>query len=89
MLGARAPGPAHVSRWQLLHAADAGTAIAIRDAEGPFRLSVAVRYQPIGFRWADNLRAYAAPEPQRFVRYYEAAAPASPATLARAETLVR
>jgi hypothetical protein len=28
-------------------------------------------YQSIGYRWADNLRRYDAPEPVRFVGYYE------------------
>ena len=52
-------------------------------------LAVELRYQPIGFRWAQNLRQYDAPEPQRFVRYYDAAASASSAILARAEASVK
>jgi hypothetical protein len=30
--------------------------------EGPYRVDVELRFQSIGFRWADNLRAYDAPE---------------------------
>ena len=28
-------------------------------------------YQTIGFRWAENLREYDAPEPARFLGYYD------------------
>ena len=50
----------------------------------PFTLEVVLRYQPIGFRWAANLRSYDAPEPQRFLRYFDAMAAASSAVLAGA-----
>ncbi len=40
----------------------------------------------IGFRWAHNLAAYKAQEPQRMVRYYKAAARTSPVMLAKAES---
>jgi len=42
-------------------------------------------FQPIGFRWAHNLAPYKAEEPQRMVRYYEAAARRSAVVLAKAE----
>ncbi len=32
--------------------------VAIGAARGPFRVDVELRYQPIAFRWADNLRQY-------------------------------
>jgi hypothetical protein len=49
------------------------------------RIEVALLYQPIGFRWAQNLGAYrAAREPARFVRYYESMAGGSATTLASA-----
>jgi len=48
-----------------------------------------LRYQPIAFRWADNLRAYDAPEPRRFVSYYDSMASSSSATLARATASTR
>ncbi len=44
----------------------------VGDAQGPFDVEVELLYQPIGFRWAENLRSFSAFEPQRFVRYYEA-----------------
>jgi hypothetical protein len=44
---------------------------------GPYQVSVSLRFQSIGFRWAENLRAYDAPEPQRFSGYYAAMASTS------------
>ncbi|MGB9605920.1 MAG: hypothetical protein ACPL88_08590, partial [Bryobacteraceae bacterium] len=59
--------------------------VAIADGQGPFDIVTELYYQPIAFRWAANLRPYQAFEPQRFVRYFEAMAPASAVVLARAE----
>lgn len=53
-------------------------------AEGPFRVEAELYYQSIGHRWAENLRAYDADEPRRFLRYYEPMAAASALALARA-----
>ncbi|MCC7042678.1 MAG: hypothetical protein IT183_02370, partial [Acidobacteria bacterium] len=39
-------------------------------AAGPLAVEVELRYQPIGYRWAQNLASYKAPEPQRFVSYF-------------------
>ncbi|HXW05237.1 MAG TPA: hypothetical protein VD833_08395 [Vicinamibacterales bacterium] len=50
---------------------------------GPWRIDVALRYQPIAYRWAENLRGYAGSEPARFVRYYESMAATSSEILAR------
>jgi hypothetical protein len=41
---------------------------------GPTTVEVALRYQPIGFRWARNLADYDAPEPSAFVRYFDSLA---------------
>ena len=58
-------------------------------AVGPFRIEVELLYQPIAFRWAHNLEAYrAAPEPARFIRYYEALSTGSATTLASAAARV-
>jgi nitrate/TMAO reductase-like tetraheme cytochrome c subunit len=54
-------------------------------ATGPLKVEAELWYQPIGFRWAHNLAPYKASEPQRMVRYYEAAAGKSAVVLARAE----
>jgi hypothetical protein len=59
--------------------------VALGAAQGPFRVEAELLYQPIGFRWADNLRSYAgAAEPRRFTGYYETMAPGATAVLARA-----
>ena len=50
---------------------------------GPFTVDVELRYQPISFRWADNLRSYDAAEPKRFVSYYDAMSASSSTVLAR------
>lgn len=57
--------------------------------EGPFQVEVELRFQAIGRRWAENLRAYDAREPRRFVEYYDAMAAASSEVLARTSTTVR
>jgi hypothetical protein len=41
-------------------------------------------YQPIGFRWANNLKTYQASEPRRFTEYYDSMASGASAVLARA-----
>lgn len=61
--------------------------VPVGAARGPFVVEAELRYQPIGFRWANNLRPYSQhAEPRRFVGYYEAMASASATTLARAVT---
>lgn len=53
-------------------------------AQGPLRLEAELWFQPISYRWAENLRPYDAFEPRRFVRYYEAMSAGSGVRLARA-----
>jgi hypothetical protein len=55
------------------------------NAAGPFKVEAELWYQPIGFRWAHNLQAYKASEPQRMVKYYEEASQKSAVMLAKAE----
>ncbi|MFW6079760.1 MAG: hypothetical protein ACODAE_09070, partial [Gemmatimonadota bacterium] len=52
-------------------------------AAGPFRVEAALWYQPISFRWADNLRAYDAYETNRFVRWFDEMSEVSAVLLAR------
>jgi hypothetical protein len=59
--------------------------VSTSNATGPFKVAAELWYQPIGFRWAHNLALYNAEEPQRMVRYYEAAAGRSAVMLAKAE----
>ncbi|NIV37439.1 MAG: hypothetical protein GWN58_50885 [Anaerolineae bacterium] len=44
---------------------------ALDGAQGPFTVTAELLYQSIGYRWADNLRQHDAPEPARFLDYYE------------------
>lgn len=61
--------------------------VAMQGARGPFHIQVELRYQPIGFRWAHNLGAYKAMEPQRLINYFDAASQKSAIVLARAELI--
>ena len=56
---------------------------------GPFTIDAELRYQPIAFRWADNLRRYDAAEPRRFVSYYDAMAASSSTVLARTSSMAK
>ena len=44
--------------------------VAVDPAAGPFTVEAELWFQPIGYRWAENLAAYDAPETRRFVGYY-------------------
>ena len=63
--------------------------VSVSSAEGPFQLQAVLRYQPIGFRWAENLKTYDAPEPRRFVGYFQSMSAASSAVLAHGTVTVR
>jgi cytochrome c551/c552 len=68
---------------------DAGSlvqySVSTGNALGPFHVEAELWYQPIGFRWAHNLSPYNAPEPQRFVGYYDSMGSATAVLLTRAE----
>jgi hypothetical protein len=49
--------------------------------EGPFTVEAELLYQPLGYRWANNLKKYDAAEPRRFNRYYDAMGAATTAVL--------
>jgi cytochrome c551/c552 len=60
--------------------------VTVAGAQGPFVVNAELLYQPIGFRWANNLKAYGShEEPRRFTGYYDAMASGSATVLARAE----
>ena len=59
--------------------------VSTGSATGPFHVTAELWYQPVGFRWAHNLDPYKASEPQRMVRYYDAAADHSALLLTSAE----
>ena len=46
--------------------------VAVAHAAGPFQVEAELWYEPIGFRWANNLKPYDAAEPKRFTGYYDA-----------------
>jgi hypothetical protein len=63
--------------------------IDVRRARGPFRIDAELWYQPIGYRWAQNLRLQPAAETDRFVAYFESMAHVSGLALARDGITVR
>lgn len=58
--------------------------IATNGAQGPFSVDAELWYQPIGYRWAMNLKGYKAPEPERFVGYYQQGASGAGVRIAHA-----
>jgi hypothetical protein len=58
--------------------------IILENAQGPFQVDAELWFQPISFRWANNLKSYKANEPQRFTRYYDAMSTGSAVLLVRA-----
>jgi hypothetical protein len=63
--------------------------VAVDPTAGPFTIEAEVWFQPIGFRWADNLSAYDAFETNRFVRYWRSMAAGSAIEIAAASATVR
>ena len=63
-------------------------AIDVSQADGPFQLDAELRFQVIGYRWAENLRTYKAEETRRFVGYYESMASSSSEVLVARRALV-
>lgn len=57
--------------------------------DAPFTVTAELWFQPIAYRWAENLAAYDAFETSRFVGYYRAMASGSAIPVARAEHVVR
>ena len=45
--------------------------VDVGNSVGPFDVDVELWYQPIGYRWANNLKSYDADEPHRFTGYYD------------------
>jgi hypothetical protein len=58
--------------------------VDLANNQGPFSVEAELWYQPIGFRWANNLKRYEAFEPQRFSGYYDSMGPLTAVRLARA-----
>jgi hypothetical protein len=62
--------------------------VDVTGAREAVTVTVALRYQPIAYRWAQNLRRYEAPEPRRFTRFYDAMASSSSTVLAEASAIL-
>jgi hypothetical protein len=62
--------------------------VNIAGGTGPFRIEVELRFQPIAFRWAQNLKAYDAEETRRFVSFFDAMSVGSSVVLARSTASV-
>lgn len=63
--------------------------IDVEGASGPFEVRAELWYQPIAYRWAQNLDGYDTHETNRFVRYYESMSEGSGTVLGSGETTVR
>ena len=61
--------------------------VPVDPTDGPFTVAAELWFQPIGYRWAENLAAYDALETRRFVRYYREMAGGSALLLARDEAV--
>jgi hypothetical protein len=48
--------------------------VAVGKGMAPFKVESELLYQPIGFRWAENLRAVDLSEPRAFSRAFDALA---------------
>jgi len=62
--------------------------VPVPGARGPLTVRAELLFQPIGYRWADNLDGYDSFETQRFVRYYRDMASASATQVASGSTVV-
>jgi hypothetical protein len=58
-------------------------------AAGPFKVEAELRYQPVAYRWASNLKNYDAFEPKRFTAMYDSMQGATATTLATASAATR
>ncbi len=63
--------------------------VALENAQGPLTVTAELWYQPIGYRWAVNFRNYDAPEPKRFIGYWDSMANESGIVLAKGSAAVR
>jgi len=63
--------------------------MSIANAQGPFQIEAELMFQPIGYRWANNLKPYDADEPKRFVGYYESMASGSAVIITHATRLLQ
>jgi hypothetical protein len=60
--------------------------VTVAGTNGPYSVTAELWYQPIGYRWANNLKAYNAAEPRRFTDHYDAMAGESAVVVVRASS---
>lgn len=62
--------------------------VALHGAQGPFEVAAELWYEPIGYRWANNLKPYdSAAEPHRFNTYFDAMGSQAAVRLAGADVV--
>jgi len=61
--------------------------VSLGVAPGPYRVEAELWYQPIGYRWANNLKGYDAPEPRLFTDHYDAMSTMSALLIVRSQTV--
>jgi hypothetical protein len=59
--------------------------IDVGRSTGPFQVDAEIRFQVIGFRWAETLKQYKSEETARFVTYYESMAASSSVVIVSAQ----
>jgi hypothetical protein len=57
--------------------------VPVGNAQGPFQVEAEFWFQPISFRWANNLKSYKAMETERFTGYYDTMSSGSGVMLTR------
>lgn len=62
--------------------------VKLQDLNGPLHINAALYYQPIAYRWAQNLGTYEASETKKFVNYYNSMAEHSSVILTSAKMSV-
>jgi hypothetical protein len=63
-------------------------AVKVNPADGPFDVDAELCFQPIAYRWAQNLTLYDSSEAKRFVRYYDSLSHVSFEVLSRSTVRV-
>lgn len=63
--------------------------VMLKQASDRYTLKAELLYQPIGYRWAQNLRQFDTNETKRFVSYYDSMADTSAIVLAQTTTTAR
>ena len=58
--------------------------VPLNSSQGPYEITAELWYQPIGYRWANNLKPYGkAAEPRRFTSYYDSMGTGTAVVLAK------